>query len=227
MQEGLTKRLLVNTFWLSVLLHLLFLASFTLVIIWQPKEEQRKSPHVYVPSYVYTGKTATVQQHRSVKTQTKQRSEQTPQQAEKTEKNVMPEAKHGIPKKTILASTLDMLHQNQMREITASLKNSEPIYLVGEENAVSDPFILLIGKALSAHFEYPRTAGELGIKGRVIVRLTIHPEGYFSDVQIIKSSDNHDLDAAALYAVNQAPIIQGMDRFISEPKSFVIGFLFR
>lgn len=228
MQRSMTKRIVINTFWLSVLLHLLFLAGFTLVIVWQPQVQQEKAPNVYVPSYVYTGKTATVQQHRAVRSETKQRVEnKTQQQAQKAEKSLLPEAKKGIPKKTIFASTMDMLQQNQLRAISQSLKSSEPIYLIGEENGVSDPFILLIGKALSAHFEYPRTAGELGIRGRVLVRMTIHPGGYFSDVQIVKSSNTQDFDNAALYAVNQAPVIQGLDHFLSEPKSIVVGFIFR
>jgi TonB family protein len=98
--------------------------------------------------------------------------------------------------------------------------------MIGDDHAPADPLIKLIGRSLSAHFRYPRMAGELGIRGRVIVELTLHPEGYYSDVQMLKSSDNEDLDAAALYAVNSAPDVIGADHFISKPKHFVIGFVF-
>lgn len=232
MQKNITKRFLLNTFWLSVLLHLLIILSFTTIMIMQPEEKQQ-SPNVYVPSYVYKNKvTPTIQQQRSVRsrqTTTNERSQQTEDEIKpQSQKKNLAEAKKGIHhQKTILAATLDMLNANQMKAISSSFHNTEPIYLVGEQNAVSDPFIILIGKALSANFEYPRTAGELGIKGKVLISLTLHPEGYFSDVQIVKSSNDRDLDAAALYAVNQAPTIRGMDKFISEPKHFVVGFIFR
>jgi hypothetical protein len=42
----------------------------------------------------------------------------------------------------------------------------------------------------------------------------------------VQSSQNEDLDAAALYAVNKAPRIDGADRFLAKPKTFVVGFLF-
>lgn len=232
MQQNTKKRLLLNTFWLSVLLHLLLLFVLTTFIFLQPKEKQQ-SPNVYVPSYVYKNKvTPTIQQHRSVRSIAERTAKNQPTKQNETvseAKNIdtkLPKTKK-TTHTTILASTFAMLQQAQLRALSASLHNVEPIYLIGEQNAVSNPFIVLIGKALSAHFEYPHTAGELGIRGRVLISLTLHPEGYFSDVEIVKSSNDHDLDAAALYAVNQAPRIEGLDKFISEPKHFVVGFIFR
>jgi len=126
---------------------------------------------------------------------------------------------------SLLADSFNMLRDDQMREVTKK-REAEPIYLIGDDHAPADPLIKLMGRSLSAHFSYPRVAGELGIRGRVIIGLTLHPEGHYSDVQMLRSSDNEDLDAAALYAVNSAPTVIGADRFISKPKHFVIGFVF-
>src|SRR5438477_525236 len=81
-------------------------------------------------------------------------------------------------------------------------KEADPILLIGDDSHPADPLIKLLGRSLSAHFRYPRMAGQLGITGRVVISLTLHPEGYYSDVQMMQSSDSQELDAAALYAVN-------------------------
>jgi TonB family protein len=120
---------------------------------------------------------------------------------------------------------MQMLQQDQIQSLQAK-KSADPIYLIGDMSQAADPLIKLIGKALSAHFRYPDTPGRLGIKGRALVGLTLHPGGYFTDVSLLESSQNHELDDAALYAVNQAPLVAGADRFINHPKHFVIGFIF-
>lgn len=127
--------------------------------------------------------------------------------------------------KSLLASTFNMLKDEQMREVTQK-DESEPIYMIGDDSMPADPLIKLLGRSLSAHFRYPRAAGQLGIHGRVILKFTLHPEGYYSNLQMIQSSNNQDLDTAAMYAVNSAPRIEGADRFLSKPKTFVVGFLF-
>lgn len=246
MRTNVLKKLFVNTFWISVLLHLLILLS--LIIFFYPsKEEKQKPPHLFVPSYVYKTTSATLQQQSASKSlaSKKQKETQTPKtvelsnpdnaltapvsarsryvkQIEKKSSSTL----HKSQPKSMLMATQAFLRQSMHHSISAP-KDEDPIYLVGDTNAVSDPLIKLMGRALSAHFEYPKMAGEFGIKGRVLVKLTLHPEGYFSNVQMLQSSNNQDLDAAALYAVNAAPLVYGADRFITSPKNFVIGFIFR
>jgi TonB family protein len=245
MQKSLMKRILLNTFWLSLLLHLLALLIFT-ILVYQPQQKQ-KTPEHYVSSYFYTApKTPTIQQSPSNETASlaqQQPVSQPPKMPElpPTKEAETPKVDHTkevvrVPShkkrdvtaaQSILAAGQELLRENQRRAIHTMMNAQEPIYLVGEDNVVSDPLIKLIGRALSAHFEYPQMAGEMGITGRVVIGLTLHPEGHFSDVLMLKSSNNPDLDAAALYAVNQAPQVIGADRFLSEPKYFVVGFIFR
>lgn len=209
--SSLSKRLQRRTIWWSLLFHALLLLIFSLSILFPTHS---KPPHDYVPAYVYKGQiipsTFSAATNQS---QSQQRSE--------------PTDAHGIKPKSILASSMQMIEQNQIKAVRASLKDEDPILMIGDSTHFSDPLIKLIGHALSAHFDYPHTEGELGIKGEVGIGMTLHPDGHFSDIQIVASSHNEDFDAAALYAVNNAPIIVGADRFLTEPKHFVIGFLFR
>ena len=254
MQRGSTKRILFNSFWLSVLLHLLFLLSFS-VSVFFVKDDPPKPPQL-MQSYLYTGAITPSSQkhHASAPTGSVSEDTQNTQNQPEAKKLTQPTAAESPPdrqgklviqkraettstpqpsnesknrvKKSLLAASMDVLEENQRNERNAQ-KDEEPIYLIGDVNTVADPIIKLLGRALTANFRYPAVAEELGASGRVLIGLTLHPEGYFSDVQIISSSNNRDLDAAALYAVNTAPTVVGADRFLSRPKHFVVGFLFR
>jgi len=129
--------------------------------------------------------------------------------------------------RSILSLTYNMLQQNQQAMVSSLKQTDEPIYLVGDKNDSPDPLVRLLGRALSAHFEYPHDAGVFGIRGRTVVGMVLYPDGSLSDVQVLQSSENQDLDAAAVYAVNSAPRIRGADKYISHPKRFIVGFIFR
>ena len=237
MQITLTIRLPPASFWLSLLLHAFILASCLLIITFQPAEKTR-TPTLYtppyVPSYMYTGRVAPPTP--PAKSSSKPNNTPTPISKPIDNAGTMPfseqvsqkssTSSNNVSLASIMASTQTALKNNQ-RDALNSTKNSEPIYLIGDMDGVADPLVKLLGISLSANFKYPQMEGELGIKGRVLIGLTLHPEGFYSNIQVMQSSNNHDFDAAALYAVNQAPAIPGADRFISEPKHFVIGFIFR
>lgn len=254
-ENGLFKRAAQGGFWLSVLLHLaLFLALLSLMAKNQKEVKQVRLPHDYVPAYTYSGSIKPTSPHKSVadnRPQTESRSQPTkaesPQPVEsKGQIEDMESVEHTLSplrvikklqkmpakklqdtpfKKSLLTSSFNMLKEQQLEEISEKPDN-EPIYMIGDDSQPADPLIKLLGRSLSAHFRYPHMAGQLGIRGRAIVGLTLHPEGYYSHVQLLQSSNNPDLDAAALYAVNAAPKIDGADRFIEKPKHFVIGFVF-
>lgn len=222
MQKRLIRRLLQHSFWLSVLLHLLFLIAVSVVIIFPP--EEKKTPHHYVPSYVYKGAITPARQPSQVAQKNKpvKRMERPEQRVLKE----MPTSKYGLHRQSILAASLTTLKQNQLKSLRPMQKEEEPILLIGDQNEMADPLIKLIGRSLSAHFNYPETEGRLGIRGRVVLELTLHPDGRFTDIRLVKSSENHNLDSAALYAANHAPAVPGADRFLEAPKRFVIGFVF-
>lgn len=227
-----------------MLLHLLILLSILLVIKFQPVEKPQKKPHLYVPSYVYTGaitppSLARQSQQRKLVANTKKVEKVT--DSNSTEPATKIEATPNVPKpapnaiavgkrkhaqpSSLLAASSQILQQEQRRAIT-NRNDEEPILMIGDTTHIADPFIKLLARSLSAHFRYPDNEGMLGIKGRALIVLTIHPEGYYSDVELVKSSENQNLDAAALFAVNTAPHIVGASTFIKQPKRFVVGFIF-
>ncbi len=236
MSEPSSNKSIISSFWLSLILHLLLFFLIITSFVFQPRAvPPEKAPNNYVPSYVYTGG---IQPHMTAAKQ----SPSTPvnkehNQATKKQKanpsfpqtavrgDTYTSSKKPVVKQSILAASLNMLQQDQVQAVE-SQQAAEPIYLIGDMSQAADPLIKLIGRALSANFRYPEMAGRLGIRGRAIVAMTIHPEGYFNDVQLIQSSGSPDLDAAALYAVNQAPTVVGADRYIQQPKHFIIGFIF-
>lgn len=220
----------------------------------EKKKEPKRLPNHYVPAYTYTGSIKPAMLSKSLSkndspthNNTQNNSQSQNNNISKATENTESEQQQTshpqgvlhvqkIPKKkptvtykpqqqSMLAASFNMLKEDQLKEVSKT-KEAEPIYLIGDDSHPADPLIKLMGRSLSAHFGYPRTAGELGIKGKVIIELTLHPEGYFSDVQMLRSSSNQDLDAAALYAVNSAPTVVGADRYISKPRHFVVGFVF-
>lgn len=220
MQESIRKRIIKHSVWLSILLHLLFVLAFSVAIILQPQPE-KKPPHDFVPSYVYKGAITPKQNPITRDTKPIKQAEQ-----KKPIEKELPRSKYGLQKQSILATSLATLKQNQLQALRRPPSDEEPMLLIGDQNEMADPLIKLIGRSLSANFRYPETEGRLGINGRVILELTLHPDGRFTDIRMVKSSENHNLDSAALFAANNAPVILGADRFLEKPKRFVIGFVF-
>lgn len=213
MQKNISKK---STFYhslLSILLHLLLILTFTMIMYFQPEKIVEKSPHFYTPAYTYTG------------AMTPHLHSQSGHESHRKEA-ISPDSNTGSPQKSILALSKSVLHQDQIKTVMSQLKNVEPILLIGDTNTPPDPLIKMMARSLSAHFKYPQFEGNIGARGRVIVSLVLHPEGYFSDIQIMRSSDNQNFDAAALYTINKAPLVNGANMFISQPKYFVIGFIF-
>ena len=225
MYKVLIKRVLSISFILSLLLHLLLLLSISTFIILQQPKENKKIPDLYTPSYVYKG--GTTAKPAPQKTQAKQQVASANSQIPTSYQAQKPSQKTKNQRRSVLAMTNDFLQQNQHDTIAHLKQEQDPIYLIGDKNSPVDPLVRLLGAALSAHFDYPREEGMFGIRGKAIIGLTLHPNGRLSNVQLLQSTDNQDLDSAALYAVNAAPIVRGADKFISEPKYFVIGFIFR
>jgi TonB family protein len=214
-----------RSFLISVILHLLLVVSTTIIITFNPENNQKPAQY-YTPAYVYHGAiTPVMQSQRSQQIKSSQSQSELDSDNKPAEKTVPPKQKMHLSK-SVLAMSQEVLKTDQMNKALSNLKNQEPILLIGDANATVDPLIKLLGRSLSAHFNYPKIEGNLGMRGRVLVEMVLHPEGYYTDVQIVHSSNNQDFDAAALYAVNTAPKVVGADRFISQPKYFIVGFIF-
>ena len=126
---------------------------------------------------------------------------------------------------SLMTNSLNWLKTQAMQQL-GKQKGEEPLLMVGEINGSADPFVRLVAKALSAHFTYPQTEGMMGLKGRVLVKMTLHPQGDFTDVSIEVSSNNANFDAASMRAVNTAPLIPQVQKYIKQPKTFLVNFIF-
>jgi len=229
MQNTRSNKLLRNGILLSLLLHLLIFLSMTRVIFFEaepaPVEHQN-----YVPAYTTASATAppmqaqVAQPIQSTLNYTRQAQKQavSDNKPEKSYAN----SPHGIYHQSVLAMSRDILQQNQFAAAINHNRNAAPMLLIGDSSRPSDPIVEAIGRSLSAHFNYPRMEGSFGVKGRVLVEMVLHPEGYYTDVQIVQSSNNSNFDAAALYAVNTAPRVVGIDKVLTKPMDFVVGFIF-
>ncbi len=241
MQLTLPKKLGHNTFLLSVLLHILllcFFLSISTIMTLHPSKELQKPPQLYIPSYVYKGaitppvqaqpkQSAATSPSKASATLPSQLQNKTSTLASGTQTHTTSHAKNSFFQKNILAMSRNMIQQNQVDTALNNMNNTEPpILLIGDKRAIVDPLVKLLGRSLSAHFHYPRIQGSFGVRGKVFVGMILHPEGYFSDVEIVQSSEIQDFNAAALYAVNTAPRVIGANKFLSEPKRFVVGFIF-
>ena len=230
MQRSIRQKILRNSFVIAVILHLLFFLSISTVFtfnLFPADPAQEKEEKHYVPSYVYTGAVTPPTPSTASTTSESQPSKpnKSPNSHSRYTKKYSPSSPWGY-EPSIMSLSQNTLRQSSMNQTIKNIKHEEPMLLIGDQSQVADPLIALIGRSLSAHFSYPKMEGSFAIRGRVLVQLVLHPEGFYTDVQIVKSSDNHDFDAAALYAVNKAPRVIGADRLITKPKYLVVGFIF-
>jgi TonB family protein len=232
MDMSKTKRLAQKSFLLSLLLHLLFSLGVVTVITNELPEKKKNTPAPSVPSYVYksTHTPPYVPKYTQSTPNVKQAHKNTtsPTQTQQTEKS-QPTSRYGLKhakQKSIMEMTRDVIRQDQVTQTMTNLENIEPMLMIGDHSSAPDPFLQALGHSLSANLNYPKMEGELGGRGRVLVAMVLHPEGNFTNVQIVRSSENSNFDAAALYAVNKAPPVAGANRFLSKPKYFVVGFIF-
>jgi TonB family protein len=245
MHDRVTNRFLQKSFLVALILHALFLLSFITIITIPPIEQEKVPDLQTVPSYLFTGSiqpTAAVEPAKSspavIMPQDKQESaaevKQQPQNVQHTPNPIytQPKLKKMSVQKlwgrqeSIMDRSRQILRQNQITRAMKRSKDPEPVLLVGDSNTDASPLVNLMARALSANFRYPEIEGNFGIHGKVLVQLTFHPEGYFSDPEILQSSNNDNFDAAALYAINKAPPVVGAKRFLSAPKTYVVGFIF-
>lgn len=189
--------------WLSFLGHLLFFLSFFFIVRFQSKLEQ--PPALYVPAYIYHQEVSPVMQQQALR--------QPVLAAEKTgsEKPMENNATAGVN-----------LHQPTTEN---SAKNTEPVHLIGEKN-VDKPLIVLLGKAITAHLIYPKSAVDFNVKGTAVVRFLLHPDGQVTDVQLLRSSSANVLDKAALDAIYAISPVKKADLYLTQPKFMVIAIIF-
>jgi TonB family protein len=99
------------------------------------------------------------------------------------------------------------------------------VQLVGDKK-IDKPLLTLLGKALTKHLVYPKSALDLNVKGTSIIGFLLYPDGRVSDVQLLRTSRAEVLDNAALAAANAISPVNHVGPYLAKPKFMVIGIIF-
>src|SRR3990167_8137821 len=177
MHVSIKKELQRNSFWLSLIFHVLLLLYF--LMSWKNHSliKIEPSPSLFIPSYVSQSQLSI--NHSSMELQ---------QQKEET-------ARDGIEKKAV--SLAERATAQQFAGVVDPKKWEDPVHLIGKQK-MTKPLIKIIGQALTARLVYPKIAIDFRLKGIAYVGFVIHPNGQVTDVQLVKSSGTQVLDMAAL-----------------------------
>lgn len=204
MQRKITAVLQRKSLYVSILLHVLLLLSFSLVLIPQPLITKR--PGLYIPAYVY---------QKSTSTKKEQQQPQPPREVKNNRTDESSDMK-GIP-----------ISKSKPQQFTAisSHDKSDPIHLIGDKK-VDNKLLKILGKALTAKLLYPKIAIDFRVRGTVLVGMVLHPDGSITDTKLVESSKVEVLDNAALAAVN-ATSLPDISTYLNKPKFIVIGIIFR
>lgn len=187
-----------NALWLSLLLHLLLLLSFSLVYTSQTRVEPK--PSLDIPAYVY-------QEQPSPPPKVAQQKDASPLGMMKPVNKQMIQNKPQLQKR--------------------SEKKTEAIHLVGDDKKTPPkPLVKIIGKGLAAHLAYPKIATDFNLKGTALVGFILYPNGQVREAQIVKSSGSDILDNAAVAGVQGMSPLKDIDLYLTEPKFLVVGIIF-
>lgn len=196
------KHITLYCFLLSLLIHFLLVAGFTTSIIFH--QENKKSPSLYIPSYVYQNP-----------------SPQAIPQESTPENRAEDASKYGINKKSIKKQ---IQHLTQMLPANLS-KPDEPVHLIGEDKEVQ-PLLVILGKALTKRLLFPKAALDFSVKGTSVIGFIIYPDGHLANLQLLKSSGAGILDNEALAAASAISPIANVGQYVKHPQFMVIGIIF-
>ncbi len=210
MVEKLSRTFQKSSLWVSLILHLL--VFFLFFMSFNHQKNLLEKPALYVPAYLYhrnSSKAASRPQFLS-----KRNLPISPTGIEKSIDN------HEVPLNNTNSA------KNMPSETKATLKEHDPIHLLGDNKKTPKPLIKILGRALTASLIYPKSAVDFGIRGVAYVRFLLYPDGHITNVQLIQSSKTGVLDQAALDAVNAISPVKHVDPYLKEPKYIVFGFIF-
>jgi periplasmic protein TonB len=211
-----------HTLFLSLLIHLLLLASA--LIVWQPALNLEKPPSMYVPSY-----TAQEPPAPNTPAPALEKAEQKPQPEKPVKKTDPLAAQEKIVKADPTAIPLSKSMQVQRATNTktnTSAKVTDAIHLIGDKNTVPQPLIKILGRALSAKLVYPKIAIDFRLRGTAYVGFMLHPDGTVTDVEVVKSSQAGVLDNEAAAAVRAISPLKGVSEYVEKTKPMVVGIIF-
>lgn len=214
-----TKQIISTSALYSVLIslfaHGLLLASFSFHW-WQAALDVEKRPDLLIPSYV-------AQPSKIVTSSTKNDSSEItanrqPTSSQGLEKLALSNAKKIAEKKKASAST-------QAFKPMQSLKEEQGVHLIGDEK-IDKSLRVILGKAISQHLIYPKSAIDFHVHGTVLVGFILHPDGHVTNIRLVKPSSAGILNGAALSAIKEISPVSGIAEYLSTSRFLVVGIIF-
>lgn len=203
MKVGILKHLQKNSFWLSLLLHLIFLLSILFSIRINHLNNKHDLPDLTIPAYTYQEEQPVLAAPLPVK-----KEDTPPQGLEK-------------PKVQSEASKTQVASQAHKKS-----EMSEPISLVGDKK-IKKPLLELLGKALAKTLVYPKIAKDFNLRGIAYVSFIIDPSGELEAIRLVQSSGTDLLDQAAVQGVMAISPVGKANQFLQAKKYMVVGIIFR
>jgi protein TonB len=146
------------------------------------------------------------------------------EQSAEVKKQEMLTSEQGI-EKPIIPQHLMQTKASQFQDVKISQNKEEPVHLIGDKK-VSKSLIVLLGKAITAHLLYPKSAMDLNVQGTSYIGFLLYPDGRVSDIKILKTSSAEILDKAAYTAVNAIAPVKHVETYIQKPEFIVFGIIF-
>lgn len=213
-----------NSFWIVLLGHCLLFLGFSfewLTSIKLQKTEPEDKPSLFIPSYVAHESAATpaVQQQ-----PTPEPTPAKPTPPTQDAQKAVPTSKLGI-EKPAMPRTRPSFNTSHPIDISRS-PETEPVHLIGDKK-IDRPLLTLLGKALTKHLIYPKSAIDLNVRGTAVIGFVLYPNGTVSDVQLLSSSRADVLDRAAISAARAIGPVARVSQYLTQPKLMVIGIIFQ
>jgi outer membrane biosynthesis protein TonB len=118
-----------------------------------------------------------------------------------------------------------LTRSTQFQEVKVGQNQEDPVHLIGDKK-VSKSLIVLLGKAITAHLIYPKSAMDLNVQGISYIGFMIYPDGKVSDIKLLKTSSADVLDKAAYNAIHAIAPVKHVDTYIQKPEFIVFGIIF-
>lgn len=212
-----------NSFWIVLLCHCLLFLGVSLqwaASIKLLKAEPQDKPSLFIPSYIAHDQPApTMQQQPSPPVPPQEKP--TPTQ---DSQKVVPTSKIGI-EKPLMTHTRPSFNTSHPIDISRS-PETEPVHLIGDKK-IDRPLLTLLGKALTKHLIYPKSAIDLNVKGTSVIGFVLYPDGHIANLQLLRTSRAEVLDQAALSAANGINPVNHVSQYLTQPKFMVIGIIFQ
>lgn len=209
-----------NCFWLALFCHCLLFSGISFVWVTSPKllKEEEDKPSLFIPSYVYHDAAAPAMQQLPLSPDKPQEKTSPP-----APQKVVPVSKTGIekPVTTHAPPSFNISHPIDM----SRSPETEPVHLIGDKK-IDRPLLTLLGKALTKHLVYPKSAIDLNVKGTSVIGFLLYPDGHITDVQLLRTSRAEVLDNAALAAANAMGPVSHVSPYLDKPKFMMIGIIF-